>query len=215
MLSCACPYISLPHPPLTKKRTWHRIYIEEKRTLSISNPKKFQQFPFPLFNSLLHSLLLTTSTQITLLPFLILAPPLQVNKYCFLRFEAWGNIYIGECAWWNIVFCVFQLVFGIESGNGSVWNLDLVLNCGENHWKMRRRAADFRRPVRRRFSCWIWALLGLFSIAGLVLFVVQHNHHEDRVDQTVLVSMNRTLILFSLKVIALLYVILVFGLDVA
>ncbi|KAK6123138.1 hypothetical protein DH2020_043134 [Rehmannia glutinosa] len=52
---------------------------------------------------------------------------------------------------------------------------------------MRRRATDFRRPVRRRFSWWIWVLLFLFSIAGFVLFVVQHNHHdEDHVEQPVL-----------------------------
>ncbi|GLT70388.1 hypothetical protein SLA2020_424700 [Shorea laevis] len=50
---------------------------------------------------------------------------------------------------------------------------------------MRRRAAEFRRPVRRRSSYWIWVLLGLFSVAGLVLFVVHHNYHEDRVDQLV------------------------------
>ncbi|KAK4252554.1 hypothetical protein QN277_014539 [Acacia crassicarpa] len=47
---------------------------------------------------------------------------------------------------------------------------------------MRRRAAEYRRPVRRRFSYWIWLLLALFCIAGFVLFVVQHNHHEDRVE---------------------------------
>ncbi|KAF7838554.1 putative galacturonosyltransferase 11 [Senna tora] len=51
---------------------------------------------------------------------------------------------------------------------------------------MRRRAAEYRRPVRRRFSHWISLLLALFSIAALVLFVVQHNHHEDRVDHLVL-----------------------------
>ncbi|KAI3463829.1 hypothetical protein Pfo_020492 [Paulownia fortunei] len=52
---------------------------------------------------------------------------------------------------------------------------------------MRRRASDYRRPVRRRSSCWIWALIVLFSIAGLVLFVVQHYHHdEDHVEQPVL-----------------------------
>ncbi|KAF7806287.1 putative galacturonosyltransferase 11 [Senna tora] len=45
---------------------------------------------------------------------------------------------------------------------------------------MRRRAAEYRRPVRRRFSYWIWLLLALFCIAGLVLFVVQHNHDEDQ-----------------------------------
>ncbi|KAM7475441.1 hypothetical protein LguiB_022684 [Lonicera macranthoides] len=50
---------------------------------------------------------------------------------------------------------------------------------------MRRRAADYRRPVRRRSSCWIWALLSLFFLAGFVLFLFHHNHdhQEDRVDQ--------------------------------
>ncbi|KAM1186615.1 hypothetical protein ACFX2G_016077 [Malus domestica] len=51
---------------------------------------------------------------------------------------------------------------------------------------MRRRAAEYRRPVRRRFSYWIWALFGLFSVASLVLLVVNHNQHEDRVEQPVL-----------------------------
>lgn len=46
---------------------------------------------------------------------------------------------------------------------------------------MRRRAAEYRRPVRRRFSYWIWGLLGLFSIAALVMFVIHHNH-EDRIE---------------------------------
>ncbi|XP_038687779.1 hexosyltransferase GAUT11-like [Tripterygium wilfordii] len=51
---------------------------------------------------------------------------------------------------------------------------------------MRRRPAESRRHVRRRFSHLIWVLLGLFLIAGLFLFVVQHNHHEDRlIDQHV------------------------------
>ncbi|MED6132691.1 Hexosyltransferase gaut11 [Stylosanthes scabra] len=45
---------------------------------------------------------------------------------------------------------------------------------------MRRRAADFRRPVRRRFSYWIWVLLALSSVLGLVLFVLHHNQNEDR-----------------------------------
>ncbi|KAL2482294.1 putative galacturonosyltransferase 11 [Forsythia ovata] len=52
---------------------------------------------------------------------------------------------------------------------------------------MRRRAADYRRPVRRRLSCWIWALLVIFSVAGFALFVLHHNHHqEDHVEQPVL-----------------------------
>ncbi|EPS61301.1 hypothetical protein M569_13491, partial [Genlisea aurea] len=40
---------------------------------------------------------------------------------------------------------------------------------------MPRRATEFRRPVRRTFSCWI-CVLALFLIAGLALFVVQHYH---------------------------------------
>nr|GMC69588.1 probable galacturonosyltransferase 11 [Ipomoea batatas] len=49
---------------------------------------------------------------------------------------------------------------------------------------MRRRAADYRRPVRRRFSCWIWTLLGIFFVAGFVLFVLHHLHDsEDHVEQ--------------------------------
>ncbi|XP_040986837.1 hexosyltransferase GAUT11 [Juglans microcarpa x Juglans regia] len=51
---------------------------------------------------------------------------------------------------------------------------------------MRRRPAEYRRPVRRRFSFWIWALLGLFAIAGLVLFVVHHNQREDLVEKPAL-----------------------------
>ncbi|KAF4395150.1 hypothetical protein G4B88_018020 [Cannabis sativa] len=51
---------------------------------------------------------------------------------------------------------------------------------------MRRRQADYRRSVRRRFPHWIWVLLGLFSIAGLYLFVVHHNQNEDRVEQPIL-----------------------------
>nr|DAD31536.1 TPA_asm: hypothetical protein HUJ06_010387 [Nelumbo nucifera] len=49
---------------------------------------------------------------------------------------------------------------------------------------MRRRATDYRRPVRRRFSYWIWGLLVLFLVAGLVLFVV-HHHHEYRAEQSI------------------------------
>ncbi|XP_059641040.1 hexosyltransferase GAUT11-like [Cornus florida] len=52
---------------------------------------------------------------------------------------------------------------------------------------MRRRPADYRRPVRRKFSCWICVLLCLFSVAGFSLFVLHHHHHdEDRVEQPML-----------------------------
>ena len=64
--------------------------------------------------------------------------------------------------------------------------------------KMRRRAADFRRPVRRRFAYWIWLLLGAFSLAGLVLFFLQHHHREHSVHRPFLVKRRRTFLpLFS------------------
>ncbi|XP_057737131.1 hexosyltransferase GAUT11-like isoform X1 [Arachis stenosperma] len=44
----------------------------------------------------------------------------------------------------------------------------------------RRAAAEFRRRVRRRFSYWIWFLFAAFSLAALLLFVVQHNHRQDQ-----------------------------------
>lgn len=69
----------------------------------------------------------------------------------------------------------------IESGGkeGAWWGFWGGLRIGID---MRRRAPDFRRPARRRLSYWIWWLLGIFSLAGLLLFVVQHRHqdHFDR-----------------------------------
>ncbi|KAK9137990.1 hypothetical protein Sjap_008584 [Stephania japonica] len=44
---------------------------------------------------------------------------------------------------------------------------------------MRRRAAEYRRPVRRRYSDWIWGVLVLFAIAALALFVLHHNYQEE------------------------------------
>ncbi|KAL9231531.1 hypothetical protein vseg_006751 [Gypsophila vaccaria] len=46
---------------------------------------------------------------------------------------------------------------------------------------MRRRAAEYRRPTRKRISKWIWVLFGLFLVVGFLLFVVQHRHHQDQV----------------------------------
>jgi hypothetical protein len=66
-------------------------------------------------------------------------------------------------------------------------NLDFVFLGGELWRNMRRRPAEYRRPVRRRLSQWIWALIGMFLIAGLVLFVFLHNHHEDQVNQPIMV----------------------------
>ncbi|KAL8225753.1 hypothetical protein R6Q57_018310 [Mikania cordata] len=60
---------------------------------------------------------------------------------------------------------------------------------------MRRRAADYRRRVRRRLSIWIWLFLVLFAVAGCVLIYLQHNFHDqdhnqdqdqDRLEQHVL-----------------------------
>ncbi|KAJ8752342.1 hypothetical protein K2173_003978 [Erythroxylum novogranatense] len=56
---------------------------------------------------------------------------------------------------------------------------------------MRRRAAEFRRPVRRRFSQWIWPLLGMFLIAGFVLFVFHHNQQEDHVQRPLVETNSR------------------------
>ncbi|GMH21547.1 hypothetical protein Nepgr_023389 [Nepenthes gracilis] len=50
---------------------------------------------------------------------------------------------------------------------------------------MPRRAADYRRPIRRRISYWIWALLGVVSFAALLLFVRHHDHHQDEIFQPV------------------------------
>ncbi|XP_077216565.1 hexosyltransferase GAUT11-like [Tasmannia lanceolata] len=47
---------------------------------------------------------------------------------------------------------------------------------------MRRRAAEFRRPARRRVSDWILGFLGFFLVIGMVLFIVQH-FHQDQFDQ--------------------------------
>ncbi|XP_023764281.1 hexosyltransferase GAUT11 [Lactuca sativa] len=59
---------------------------------------------------------------------------------------------------------------------------------------MRRRAADYRRPVRRKFSVWIWVLLGLLCIAGFIfLFFLQNQEFKDRVEQPILDKKSRTL----------------------
>ncbi|CAH9088126.1 unnamed protein product [Cuscuta europaea] len=53
---------------------------------------------------------------------------------------------------------------------------------------MRRRAADYhRRPIRRSLSFWIWALLGIFLIAGCFLFIMHHQYDRgDRVEHPIL-----------------------------
>ncbi|KAM7279295.1 hypothetical protein ACFE04_006429 [Oxalis oulophora] len=45
---------------------------------------------------------------------------------------------------------------------------------------MRRRATEFRRPVRRRFSNWICLVLfALFCVVGLFLFLLHHNQDDE------------------------------------
>ncbi|KAI5416530.1 variant 2, galacturonosyltransferase 11 [Lathyrus oleraceus] len=51
---------------------------------------------------------------------------------------------------------------------------------------MRRRAADYRRPVRRRLSYWICLLLAFSFILATVLFIIQHNHHQDPLQYSLL-----------------------------
>ncbi|RHN74249.1 putative polygalacturonate 4-alpha-galacturonosyltransferase [Medicago truncatula] len=51
---------------------------------------------------------------------------------------------------------------------------------------MGRRAAEFRRPIRRKLSYGICFLLGAFSVVGLVMVFVQHNYHQDRVQHTLM-----------------------------
>ncbi|KAL5219465.1 hypothetical protein ABZP36_020149 [Zizania latifolia] len=44
---------------------------------------------------------------------------------------------------------------------------------------MRRRAPEFRRSSRRRLPGWIWWLVGIFLLVGLMLFVLHHNQKEQ------------------------------------
>jgi len=43
----------------------------------------------------------------------------------------------------------------------------------------RRRALEHRRSARRRLPGWIWWLLGIFLLVGLMLFVLHHNQKEQ------------------------------------
>ena len=53
---------------------------------------------------------------------------------------------------------------------------------------MRRRAAEYRRPVRRRWSVWIWVIVGLLCIGGFIYLAVQQNQeYKDHVEHPVLV----------------------------
>ncbi|OAY79340.1 putative galacturonosyltransferase 11 [Ananas comosus] len=48
---------------------------------------------------------------------------------------------------------------------------------------MRRRAAELRRPQRRRRSLLVSWLLGIFAFAGAVLFALHHYHHQERIEE--------------------------------
>lgn len=56
-----------------------------------------------------------------------------------------------------------------------------------------------RRVARRRLLSWIWLLLGSFSVAGLVLFMVQHRHQQQDPSQ-----LNLVYVFFSLCCIVVL-----------
>ncbi|KAF7042762.1 hypothetical protein CFC21_052268 [Triticum aestivum] len=45
--------------------------------------------------------------------------------------------------------------------------------------EMRRRAPEYRRQSRRRLPGWIWWLVGIFLVVGLMLFVLHHNQKEQ------------------------------------
>lgn len=125
--------------------------------------------------------------------FLILSVNWMVGRHKIL---IWGKNYVLLSVWFNL-------------SDGFSWILELVLNSGRHRWKMRRRAADYRRPVRRRLSCWIWGLLVIFSVAGFALFVLHHNQHqEDLVEQPVLVSIEQKLFPFQSCYIDMLDIIL-------
>nr|GEX43844.1 probable galacturonosyltransferase 11 [Tanacetum cinerariifolium] len=52
---------------------------------------------------------------------------------------------------------------------------------------MRRRAAEYRRPVRRRWSVWIWVVVGLLCVGGFIYLAVQQNQeYKDQVEHPVL-----------------------------
>lgn len=52
-----------------------------------------------------------------------------------------------------------------------------VLDLGLGRWW---RLGRHRVAGRRRLWCWIRSVLGLFCLAGLILFEVHCNHDEDR-----------------------------------
>ncbi|CAN6901176.1 unnamed protein product, partial [Brassica oleracea] len=59
----------------------------------------------------------------------------------------------------------------------------------EEPWRIRKEGKlKSRRVARRRLLSWIWLLLASFSVAGLVLFMVQHRHQQQDPSQLTLKS---------------------------
>uniref|UniRef100_A0A453HZ34 Hexosyltransferase n=1 Tax=Aegilops tauschii subsp. strangulata TaxID=200361 RepID=A0A453HZ34_AEGTS len=58
--------------------------------------------------------------------------------------------------------------------------------------EMRRRAPEYRRQSRRRLPGWIWWLVGIFLVVGLMLFVLHHNQKEQFRPPVIVSSSNMT-----------------------
>lgn len=99
----------------------------------------------------------------------------SINKHPYCPTQQINSLEIFLIEWWVTWKFRFWLM-------GHVRNLRFYMNFVNLLWviwKMRRRAADFRRPVRRNLSCWISSLLGLFCVAGFILFTIHHFHAID------------------------------------
>ncbi|CAN6306282.1 unnamed protein product [Urochloa humidicola] len=55
----------------------------------------------------------------------------------------------------------------------------MLRGSGHGGGDARRRALEHRRSARRRLPGWIWWLLGIFLLVGLMLFVLHHNQKEQ------------------------------------
>lgn len=72
---------------------------------------------------------------------------------------------------------------------------------------MGRRAAEFRRPIRRKLSYGICFLLGAFSVVGLVMVFVQHNYHQDRVQHTLMVTLHSPFLFFVFFILLMIFLV--------
>nr|CAB3495621.1 unnamed protein product [Digitaria exilis] len=55
----------------------------------------------------------------------------------------------------------------------------MLRGTGHGGGDARRRALEHRRSSRRRLPGWIWWLLGIFLLVGLMLFVLHHKQKEQ------------------------------------